>query len=426
MLTLLLTATLSAASSAALPPAATPQEGATWPQWRGPQRDGQIGGAPWPEDLEPGTLDLAWSAEDLGESYATPVVGPKHVYTVGSAGGRELVRAFDRETGEQAWIAAWEGEMTVPFFAAENGSWVRSSPAFDGESLFVAGMRDVLVCLDAATGDVRWKVDFVESMGTPLPSFGFVCSPLVVGDHVYVQAGASFAKLDKRTGEVVWRSLQDGGGMDSQFSSPILATLGGVEQLVVLTRTTLVGVSPADGSVLWSRPVEAFRGMNILTPLPLGSDAVFTAPYGGKAQRLDLSGLGQEGSDVAIEQAWTARSQGYMCSPVLVDGYVYYFARSNRFVCVDAETGEDAWVSGPTGDDYWSLIAQDNRILALSDTGILRMLEATPEEYRVLSEREVGTDSSTWAHVVAVDGLVVVRGLEWLRAFRWAAPEKEM
>ena len=54
-------------------------------------------------------------------------------------------------------------------------------------------------------------MDFVEQFKAPLPDFGFVCSPLVVGDFVYVQAGAGFCKLDKQTGKVLWRVLTDGG-----------------------------------------------------------------------------------------------------------------------------------------------------------------------------------------------------------------------
>ena len=388
----------------------------TWQQWRGPTRDGQFHGELWPTTLGDDELSLRWRLDDLGESYATPVVTESMVYTVGSTEeGLELVRALDRATGEEVWRHGWAGKMTVPFFAAKNGSWIRSSPAFDGESLFVAGMRDVLVCLDGATGEVRWTVDFVEREGSRLPDFGFVCSPLVTDDHVYVQAGDAFAKLDKRTGETVWKAMEGAGGMDSQFSSPILTTMMDKEQLVILTRTTLAGIDPADGGVLWQRDIESFRGMNILTPLDLG-DAIFTAPYGGRTQLLTFE-AGEEG--VQIERAWTSRSQGYMCSPVLVDGHVYYFSRSNRFVCVDAATGDDAWISAPTGDDYWSIVAQEDRILALSDSGILRLVAADPTEYRVLAERELEDVDSTWAHLAVVDGALFVRELTSLLAFDW-------
>jgi len=118
----------------------------------------------------------------------------------------EIVRALDRETGRELWSAQWPGAMSVPFMAKRNGDWIRSTPAYDGQSVYVAGMRDVLVCLDAETGKERWRVDFVEQFQTPLPAFGFVCSPLVAGEHVYVQAAAGFCKLDKRSG---WISGRD-------------------------------------------------------------------------------------------------------------------------------------------------------------------------------------------------------------------------
>src|SRR5580765_4150907 len=193
--------------------------------------------------------------------------------------------------------------MTVPFFAAANGNWIRATPFFDGESLYVAGMRDVLVCLDARTGAGRWRVDFVEKLKAPLPAFGFVSSPLVDGDAVYVQAGASVVRLDKRTGEIRWRSLKDDGGMNgSAFSSPVLAELAGRRQLIAQTREKLAGLDPATGEVLWSQVVPAFRGMNILTPVVFG-DAIFTTSYQNKAWRY---GVVKDGDRFSVKEAWTA------------------------------------------------------------------------------------------------------------------------
>ena len=112
--------------------------------------------------------------------------------------------------------------MNVPFFARKRGSWVRFTLAFDGGG---AIMRDVLVCLHTEDGRVIWKLDFVDQFSTPLPNFGFASSPLVIDQHVYVQAGASFVKLNKYTSEVVWRRLEDAGGVyNSAFSSPYLTS----------------------------------------------------------------------------------------------------------------------------------------------------------------------------------------------------------
>jgi outer membrane protein assembly factor BamB len=98
---------------------------------------------------------------------------------------------------------------------------------------------------------------------------------------VYVQAGGGFVKLDKVTGKVLWRVMADGGGMNgSAFSSPFFTTLGGVPQILVQGREELAGIDPEQGTILWKTPVEAFRGMNIVTPT-VSEGKIFTTSYGG-------------------------------------------------------------------------------------------------------------------------------------------------
>ena len=213
------------------------QDQHTWPawnQWRGPGRDAIVRGAVWPDCVDESHLTRLWRVE-LPPSYSGPIVSESLVFTTATADEeREVAYAFDRHSGEKLWEVNWPGAMSVPFFAASNGSWIRATPACDGERLFVAGMRDVLVCLDAQTGQEQWRVDFVEKLGTPVPSFGFASSPLIDGRWLYVQAGASLVKLDKTSGEIAWRVLPEAGGMmDSAFSSPVIATLAGHRQLVV-------------------------------------------------------------------------------------------------------------------------------------------------------------------------------------------------
>src|SRR5262249_16665931 len=154
----------------------------TWPQWRGPTRDSQVTGPAWPETLKDDALKQLWRVE-LGSSYSGPIVAADRIFVTETKDkSLESVRALDRETGKELWQAQWKGAVTVPSYARGNGEWIRSTPAYDGENLYVAGMRDVLVCLNAETGKERWRVDFVEKYETPPPPYGFVCSPLVDGD----------------------------------------------------------------------------------------------------------------------------------------------------------------------------------------------------------------------------------------------------
>ncbi len=388
-----------------------------WTQWRGPSRDGHALGKAWASDLSPANLVEVWRVDELGPSYSGPIVDAERVYTTETIDEEyEVVRAISRATGEELWQTSWKGAMEVPFFAARNGSWIRSTPALDGDALYVAGIRDVLVCLDAETGAVRWRVDFTERFDTKLPPFGCASSPLVVGDGLIIQAGSSLLKLDKRTGETVWRSMVDGGDVMSggAFSSPVIANLAGRSQVVVQTRVDLAGVGLEDGKVLWSTPVKAFRGMNILTPTVV-DDGVFTSTYGGRSQMFSIT----KGADgLQAERGWNTGVQGYMTSPVVVDGHAYLFLRSNRFSCIDLATGEKRWTSPPTGDEYWSLTVQGDRILALSNTGMLRLIQADPAGYQVLSEREVA-EAETWAHVAPAGDQVFIRAQDSLIALGW-------
>jgi len=387
---------------------------APWHQWRGPNRDGFVAGAAWPDGLDQSRLERLWRV-DLGPSYSGPVVaGDLVIVTETRDAKTEHVRALDRATGKERWHVEWEGSMSVPFFAASNGSWIRSTPCVDGDRVYVAGIRDMLICLEAATGKEIWRIDFMAALESPLPAFGFVSSPLVIGDHVYVQAGSGFVKLEKATGKVVWRTLDDGGGMmGSAFSSPYPATIGGVFQILVQTREELAGIDPENGTVLWKTPVEAFRGMNIVTPT-VHDGRVFTTSYGGGSF---LFAIDPANAQKPVEQVWRNKIQGYMSTPIVIGNHAYVHLRNQRFACLDLATGKEAWITKPFGR-YWSMVAQDDRILALDETGEVRLIKATPEQFELLGEAKVAAEES-WAHLAIEGQELYVRDLEGLSAYRW-------
>lgn len=393
------------------------EEVGQWLQWRGPQRDSQIVGGPdWPRTLQGEAFQQLWRVE-LGQGYPGPIVTQDKVFVAETRDKKqEVVRALDRKTGKVLWETDWEGAMTVPFFAGSNGSWIRSTPAYDGECLYVAGMRDVLVCIEGATGKVRWRADLMDRYKTPLPAFGFVCSPLVDGDAVYVQAAASFLKLNKKTGETIWRSLSDEGGMNgSAFSSPKIATLNGKRQLLVQTRVKLAGIDIDTGKPLWSQSIPTFRGMNILTPL-VYDNGVFTSAYGGKAFFYRMEN--KDSADMTIQEAWNNPAEAYMSSPVVVGNHAYVHLRNQRVCCIDLKTGKTTWTSTKSFGKYWSMVAHNDLILALDERGELILFKANPEKYEELDRRSI-SKAETWGHLAIAGDEIFVRELNAIAAYRW-------
>lgn len=392
----------------------------TWTQWRGPSRDGQVSGPAWPESISGNVLVRRWRVE-LAPSYSGPIISESTVFVTGTVDKKtEVVIALDRTSGQELWRADWPGAMSVPFFAASNGSWIRATPALDGENLFVAGMRDALVSLHARTGKEQWRIDFVKDFKSPLPTFGFVSSPLVDGDAVYVQAGAAFQKLDKTTGKTIWRTLKDDGGMmGSAFSSPIIGTLAGTRQLIVQTREKLAGVDPDTGEVLWEQIVPSFRGMNILTPVTFG-DAIFTSSYQNKSWLFSVT---NSSGKFQVKEAWSNNAQGYMSTPLVIDNHAYLHLQNQRFTCINLTSGERTWTSQPFGK-YCSLVCQGDRILALDQRGKLLLMKANPKRFELLEENQI-SDQETWAHLAVCGDEIFVRELNAISAFRWKSSQRQ-
>lgn len=390
----------------------------TWPQWRGPDRNCQTTTQVWPTDLQEQNLNTAFRVP-LGASYSGPIVSEDRVFVTETVDKIEAVRALDRTTGKELWKASWGGSLEVPFFAAANGSWIRSTPAFADGRLYVASMEDVLLCLNAADGTELWRKDFRKEFGTSNQSFGFVCSPLPDEGSVIVQTAAGLVKLDGQTGQVIWRSLVESGGMmGGAFSSPVIATITNLRQLVVQTRQKLCGVDLTSGQELWSVEIPAFRGMNILTPTVIGND-IFTSSYGGGSRMVRVT---RAESTLDVAEVWKAKAEAYMSSPVVVDGNLYVHLRNQRLTCLDPATGESQWTSKPYGK-YWSMVANGQSVLALDERGDLLLLNLNPNMFSVVDSRHI-TDSPAWAHLAVAGNQIFVRDLKGLTVFEWAGQSR--
>lgn len=385
-----------------------------WPQWRGPERDGRAGGEAWPDSLD--GLTLEWRVE-LGPGYPGPIVAEERVFVAETFDEKtEVVRALDRISGKEIWRKSWPGKGSVPFYAAKNGDWIRSTPAYDGETLFVGGMNEMFFALDAETGEERWRINFPEHFGTDIPDFGFSSSPLVSDDGLYVQAANSVVKLDRTTGKTIWRALaaSDSVFESGAFSSPVLSEVAGRRQLLVQTRTHLHGIDPDSGAVLWKQEVPNFRGMNILTPIPFGS-GVFTSSYRNQSFFYELT-PSVTGFDV--REAWTHKAKGYMSTPVVIGDHAYLHLGNQRLTCIDLTTGQSSWTTLPFDGAYWSMAVQGEKILALDESGVLLLIEADPKQFKLLDRRQV-SEQDAWAHVAVAGDQVFVREREAIAVYRW-------
>jgi len=102
---------------------------------------------------------------------------------------------------------------------------------------------------------------------------------------------------------------------------------------------------------------------------------------------------------------------------IVIGGHAYVHLRNQRFACLDLATGKEAWVTKPFGR-YWSMVALGDRILALDETGDLRLIRATPEAFELLGEAKVAAEES-WAYLAIEGRDLYVRDVKGLTALQW-------
>ncbi|MFM8932148.1 MAG: PQQ-binding-like beta-propeller repeat protein, partial [Gemmataceae bacterium] len=177
----------------------------------------------------------------------------------------------------------------------------------------------------------------------------------------------------------------------------------------------LAAIDPGTGKVLWKEAINSFRGMNILTPT-LNGETVFTSAYGGKAHLFKVESA-TEG--LGAKEVWQENgAEANMSSPVIHEGHAYLHLRNKRVVCVNLSTGKTTWTSPKSYGEYWSMVGNGDKILALDNRGILFLMEANPKEFKIIDERKI-SDQETWGHLAVVGNELFIREQKGLSAWEW-------
>jgi outer membrane protein assembly factor BamB len=388
--------------------------GETWPQWRGPRRDGSVVAAAWPNGLQEPTLKQIWRTE-LPPSFSGPVVNEDTVFVTFTRDEQaEGVVALDRRTGNQRWKSEWEATMTVAELGTSMGSWIRATPTLDGQHLFVAGMPDLLVCLDVTTGNQRWQADLHTRYGTPLPELGFVSSPLVDEEGVYVQAADSLVKIDKQTGLSIWRCLERDDKGQGSYSSPDQAVIHGHRQLLVANIDDIAGVDPANGNVLWKRTLDSYDQGCIVAPIAY-QDGIFTST---RASQTGYYPLTCQDKQFTLGDGWKNKLIVYMSAPIVIGDFAYMHLKNGRFACVDLRDGAINWISNRPFGKYCSLAWNQDIILALTNEGQLLLIKANPVQFELMDSRTIA-QQETWGYIAVAGQQIFVREKNAVTAFEW-------
>jgi outer membrane protein assembly factor BamB len=389
-----------------------------WPQWRGPNRDATSSAPASPREW-PGTLTQRWrSAAGAGQS--SPVVSGSTVFLFGREDGSETARAIDLRTGKSLWRQGYPAPYTLYPGAASYGSGPKSTPVLHQGRLFTLGISGILTAFDARDGRLAWQQTFAGRFKAPAPPFGTSMSPLVAGGLLIVHAGGheggALIAFDPATGSEKWVLEGDG----PSYSSPILTSFSGQEQLVIQVHRRILGVDPASGRILWSVPFVTPCDQNIVTPLRAGDLLVVSSQDTG-TQGIRPT---RKGSAWVPEVAWhTQEVSMYMSSPVLVNGRVVGLSHRKRgqYFALDPATGTVAWTSQPGQGENAAFVLAEGALLALQGDGTLLLLPQDAASFSPIRRYHVA-ESATFAHPVPTEMGILIKDETGLALYGRDAP----
>ena len=379
-----------------------------WPQWRGMNRDSKVTGfkAPvaWPAELK-----QEWKVT-VGFGDATPVLASNKIYLNTRQADQEVVLCLDAATGKELWKNSY-ASMAVTGPSASQHPGPRGTPAVSNGKVVTFGAAGILSCLDASTGKLVWRK---ENPTNAFPAFFTGTSPLIVDGMCIIHLGK------KDDGQVIAYDLNSGNekwkwsGEGPSYSSPSVMTIEGKKLLIVITEKNIMALGLADGKQLWqiATPVQQ-RFYNCVSPYIDGQTIYLTGQGTGmKAIKVEKSG-----TDYITKELWSNAEAGAKWNtPILKDGFLYGFTDQKRIYCVNAATGQTAWIDNVVNSDFSTIVDCGSAIIGLTSTDNLIVLKPDSKAYSEVIKYKV-SETAIYAYPVISGNSIYIKDAETLMKF---------
>ncbi|MCC6694010.1 MAG: PQQ-like beta-propeller repeat protein [Candidatus Hydrogenedentes bacterium] len=367
---------------------------AEWPSFRGPNHDGR--------SLDTGLLKewpaegptLVWKFDGLGRGFSSAALSGGRIFITGDVEDTLVLYAFDMN-GQPLWNVNTGQAWT------QDRPGARSTPAIDGDSVYLLSGTGLLGCYDAANGAVRWSKELSELGGEP-GGWGYAETPLLRGDSLIVKFGGAkcVRALNKKTGDPIWAS--EGYSAGAEYGSCLPFTFEDVPMIVTGTRAGLVCVKEQTGEVLWTNDFSANNTANCPTPAYADGHVFWANGYGkgGICMKLESGGK--------ASVAWTTQDMdchhgGY----IIEQGYIYG-DNGDGISCLDLRTGEVKWKHPALGKG--SLCWADGMLYLYSErNGRAALATCSPDGMEIKGQVQVEGKGPSWAHPVVVGGRLYLR-----------------
>ena len=358
-----------------------------WPWWRGPTRNGiaakeQVVPTKW-SDRE----NVIWRTAIPGRGHSSPTVVGDRVFltTADVATQVQSVLSLDRATGKRLWIT----DVNQGGFPKKNHSKnteATATTACDGERVFASFFHHETIEVFALDlhGKLLWKT-VAGPFNPKRYEYGYAPSPLVYRDTVIVAAeydGDSFlTALDRASGKAKWKTPRF---PSITFSSPVVASVSGRDQLLLSGVGQVTAYDPANGKQLWTTPGTAAATCGTMV---WDGDVVYAS--GGFPQSETLAVLGNGSGEVL----WRNTQKCYEQSMLAYDDHLYALTGSGVLYCWRGRDGEEMWKRRLRGPVSSSPVLAGGHVYWANESGTTYVFRPDPKKRDIVAENKLGDES---------------------------------
>jgi outer membrane protein assembly factor BamB len=336
-------------------------------------------------------------------TFSGPVPVGGKLFVLGRNGTKDVVKCLSADSGKTLWNYEYDAPGAVSY-----GSGPRARPIVAADRVYTSNAFNRVFCFDAETGVPLWDRDLGKELRPAALGFGAAAAPLILGDLLVCQPGASAAgagivALDRKTGKDVWKCAEG----SASYAAPQRVTLCGVEQILVYAKN-VAGIDPKSGRVLWSYLYE--DGKNVAAPMIIGDRVI----AGNLSWGVGCRKIVQTGGKWSVLKEW-ANADVRMCSnsPVLEDGHLYFFDDQARLVGMDVRDGAIKWAlqtrPHKLEEHANGLLLAPHHLLLNFEDGVVALYEVSPSGGKVKSSFQAVKGPYAMAPAAIASGRLFVR-----------------
>jgi outer membrane protein assembly factor BamB len=411
--------------------------GADWPQYRGANHDG----------ISTDRINTQWSGSVTNPVWmvaftnglsSLAVSGGRvftQVWRTTNGAAREVCLALSVTDGTELWATDVD-DAYYPNGGVGYDDGPRTTPSVEGGSVFVLSSYLKLYRLNATNGAVIWQKDLTNLFGGTVIAWQNAASPLLDNGLIFVNANcgtSTLMALRAGDGSLAWRSQNE----RMTHSTPVVATIQGVRQVIFATQSGLVSVDPLSGSLLWRFKYPFVYSTALAVSPVVYQDMVFVCGahaynMGSVVMQASLS----NGAWTTAQLWWTNNPASHWMTPVCHQGFLYgqfgiqtYDSVKAQLKCIDMRSGAVKWSTNGFGRGATILV--NEHLLSITENGQLVLVQPNTNAYSEVARflaipNYNDCTNKCWNTPAVCNGRVYVRSTACGACFDFSMPDLKL